>query len=250
MITPFDPSASGRQLSRVHRRPTIHVAGLLVLAIASVGVAQEESSQGEVVTIAEATELERQGMLEIDGPLAVRVAMGSAPPEAWIRAIPGEAASDLRWPVEGGRLWRGFGMHARLARTKRGTLRRLRRRHRHEGVDIGAAPGTPILAANDGLVIYSDHGMRGYGNVVVLVHRDASITLYAHCSETYVAAGDLVTRAQRIAAVGATGLAHGPHLHFEWRVGGRTRDPLPHFAERPARAAREPSIERGVAADP
>ncbi|MDQ3037049.1 MAG: M23 family metallopeptidase, partial [Myxococcota bacterium] len=130
-------------------------------------------------------------------------------------------------------LWRGFGRHRRLARTKSGRLRRLRRSHVHEGVDIGADPGTPILAANDGLVAYSDNGMRGYGNAVVLVHRDGSVTLYAHCSATFVAAGETVRRGQIIAAVGATGLAHGPHLHFEWRAGGRARDPLPHFAERP-----------------
>ncbi len=210
----------------MHLHRALYLAALLTLTIASVGVAQEPAPEGRPV-------------LEIDAPRAIRVAMGGTPPEAWTAAIPGEAASDLRWPVQGGRLWRGYGTHARLARTKRGTLRRLRRRHRHEGVDIGAAPGTPILAANDGLVIYSDNGMRGYGNVVVLVHRDASITLYAHCSAIYVAAGALVTRGQVIAAVGATGLAHGPHLHFEWRVGGLTRDPLRHFVERPSPARTE-----------
>jgi murein DD-endopeptidase MepM/ murein hydrolase activator NlpD len=195
------------------------------------------------VPMPSAQALERQQSLEIDAPRAIRAAMGSALPEAWVAAIPGETATDLRWPVHGGRLWRGYGMHSRLARTRSGTLRRLRRRHRHEGVDIGADPGTPILAANDGLVIYSDNGMRGYGNVVVLAHRDASITLYAHCSATYVAAGDLVGRGQVIAAVGATGLAHGPHLHFEWRVNGHTRDPLRHFVNRPsADRTEEPSI--------
>ena len=94
-------------------------------------------------------------------------------------------------------------------------------------------------AANDGLVVYSDNGMRGYGNVVVLIHRDASTTLYAHCRATYVAAGELVRRGQIIAAVGATGLAHGPHLHFEWRVAGQTRDPLRRFVGRPGASAPE-----------
>lgn len=178
--------------------------------------------------------LERQRALGLDQPRAARAATASAPPEAWVLAAPGsETTSDLLWPVAGGRLWRGFGRHRRLAPTKGGRLRQLRGSRVHEGVDIGADRGTPILAANDGLVVYSDNGMSGYGNVVVLVHRDGSATLYAHCSATYVAAGELARRGQIIAAVGATGLAHGAHLHFEWRIGGRARDPLPRFTGRP-----------------
>jgi hypothetical protein len=198
------------------------------------------------VPLASLEALDRQRALGLDQPRVAHVATGTAAPQAWIDAIPGASAlpagssvggpseTSLLWPVPSGRLWRGFGIHHRLARTKGGPLRQLRAVRRHEGVDIGAHEGSPIVAAADGLVVYSDNGMHGYGNSVILVHRDGSITQYSHCSATYVAAGDLVTRGQVIAAVGDTGLAHGAHLHFEWRLAGRSRDPLRHFEGRPA----------------
>ncbi|UJR78845.1 M23 family metallopeptidase [Sandaracinus amylolyticus] len=180
--------------------------------------------------------LARQQALGLDQPRVAHHAVAGAPLPEWIAAVPsGEAHDDLLWPVQGGRLWRGFGIHQRLRRGRDGRMRRARGRRRHEGVDIGADPGTPIVAVNDALVVYSDNRMSGYGNVVVLVHRDGSVSLYAHCSATYVAAGELVRRGQIIAAVGATGLAHGSHLHFEWHVEGRPRDPLRRFVGRPAR---------------
>jgi murein DD-endopeptidase MepM/ murein hydrolase activator NlpD len=195
--------------------------------------------------------LERQRALGLDQPRAAHVAIDSAPPDAWVGAVPGdEAREDLLWPVDGGRMWRGFGRHRRLAPTKGGRLRRLRGTRVHEGVDIGADSGTSILAADDGLVVYSDNGMRGYGNVVVLVHRNGSSTLYAPCSATYVASGELVRRGQIIAAVGATGLAHGAHLHFEWHVGGRARDPLRRFVGRPDQPGDEDAAVAEDAAPP
>jgi murein DD-endopeptidase MepM/ murein hydrolase activator NlpD len=155
------------------------------------------------------------------------------PPEAWVAAVGSAPASDLLWPVQGGRVWRGFGTVRGIARGPHGRLRRTRRTHAHEGVDIGAAAGTPIVAANDGLVIYSDNGMTGYGNAVLIVHADASVTLYGHCSATFVVPGQHVARGEIIAAVGDTGLAHGAHLHFELHVGGSAVDPLPRIVGRP-----------------
>jgi murein DD-endopeptidase MepM/ murein hydrolase activator NlpD len=75
--------------------------------------------------------------------------------------------------------------------------------------------------------------MSGYGNAVLIVHADASVTLYAHCLETYVTAGQMVRRGQVIAAVGQTGIAHGAHLHFEYRTHGRTTDPFRLFTAVP-----------------
>jgi hypothetical protein len=187
---------------------------------------------------------ERVRTLRLDERRCGHRAIAGEPPAEWVAAAPGPMGDDLLWPVVGGRLWRGFGIHHRLARTKQGTLRRLRSTRRHEGVDIGAHEGTPMRATNPGLVVYSDNGMRGYGNAIVIVHADASVTMYAHCRATFVAAGDLVARGQTIAEVGDTGLAHGAHLHFEWRIGGRVRDPLQHFAERPERGA-SPDHEAG-----
>jgi murein DD-endopeptidase MepM/ murein hydrolase activator NlpD len=167
-----------------------------------------------------------------------RVAITRRPDDTWIAAA-GAAppAGELLWPVAGGRIWRHHGRVPDIIRSKRGGIRRSRRTHRHEGVDIGAPAGTPILAANAGIVVYSDNGMAGYGNVVVIVHGDGSLTLYAHCTATFVVAGQVVARGQVIAIVGDTGLAHGAHLHFEYRIDGTSEDPEPLFVGRPAPAA-------------
>ncbi len=98
----------------------------------------------------------------------------------------------------------------------------------HTGVDIGAGRGSPIHAAADGVVIYSGwYG--GYGQAVVIDHGNGLSTLYAHCSALYVHQGQSVQRGETIAAVGSTGNANGPHLHFEVRENGTAVDPMGKF---------------------
>ena len=104
--------------------------------------------------------------------------------------------------------------------------------HRHhDGVDLAAAQGTPIRAADEGVVSFA--GVQsGYGNVVIIDHPGLGggiQTVYAHQSRIGVAQGDHVGRGQVIGAVGSTGVATGPHLHFEVREGGRAVDPLPYL---------------------
>ncbi len=89
-------------------------------------------------------------------------------------------------------------------------------RHFHKGIDIGAEIGTPILAARDGLVIFSGR-MEGFGNCIFIRHQEGYITVYGHNKINYVKVGDIVRQGQVIGEVGRTGFATGPHLHFEVR---------------------------------
>ncbi len=95
----------------------------------------------------------------------------------------------------------------------------------HEGVDITAPRGTPIMAAAKGRVTFS--GRRsGYGLVVEIDHGYGYSTLYGHASELLVRDGQHVERGEVIAQVGRTGIATSPHLHYEVRIGGRPVNPM------------------------
>ena len=98
-------------------------------------------------------------------------------------------------------------------------------RRLHAGIDLRAATGTPVLAADSGVVV-SSGWKSGYGNTVVIDHGGSLATLYAHNSSLVVSAGETVTRGQRIAAAGSTGNSTGPHVHFEVRVSGTPVDPM------------------------
>lgn len=101
----------------------------------------------------------------------------------------------------------------------------LKRRRMHNGIDFGASHGSPIHAAADGVVIAATYSS-GYGNMVILDHGGGISTLYGHCSRLAVSNGQRVTRGQVIAAVGSTGLATGPHLHWEVRVNSKPVNPM------------------------
>lgn len=96
----------------------------------------------------------------------------------------------------------------------------------HEGIDLPAPVGTPVFAAADGRVVYAGHGVRGYGNMIVVKHAGDLLTVYAHNSALLVAQGQPVRAGDRIALVGQSGHATGPHLHFEVRSGQIPRDPM------------------------
>ncbi len=146
----------------------------------------------------------------------------SKPPEPrWARvaAQRGKAPKRLLWPVRGATLGRGFGYTRENLPEKE-----------HKGVDINGKRGEVVRAAADGLVAYSDNGLCGYGNVVIIVHPNGWVTLYAHLQRATVQAGYFVARGERIGLVGDTGKARGAHLHFELYENGDAADPMPHFA--------------------
>lgn len=95
----------------------------------------------------------------------------------------------------------------------------------HEGIDFNAPPGTPIVAAGSGMVVFAGWHP-GYGNQVDVDHGKGLVTRYAHASRLLVREGDIVRQGQRIAEVGSTGRSTGPHLHFEVRINDEPQDPL------------------------
>ncbi|MDW8245999.1 MAG: M23 family metallopeptidase [Sandaracinaceae bacterium] len=183
--------------------------------------------------------LARAQALGIAHPSSAQRLLYLPPPEHWITAArinapDADTSLELLWPVPTGRFGRGFGRR----RSFRHPLHsHSKRAHLHQGIDILAPQGTPVLAAADGVVVYSHNRIRGYGTTVILVHPDGSVTLYAHCRESHVVPGQNVRKGEIIATVGQTGLAQGPHLHFEYRVGGRPVDPIPYLKRESSRIA-------------
>jgi hypothetical protein len=146
------------------------------------------------------------------------------PLPAWVQAAGGPVPlHELAWPVQQGKLGRGFG-YVRKAELKDRI---------HAGIDIVAPRGSLIRASSPGIVAYSDNRVRGYGNLLAIVHDSGAVTLHAHCQRVFVFAGQRVQRGQVVGEVGMTGLAMGPHLHFEYHVAGAPMDPEPKFVGRP-----------------
>ncbi|MEG0789474.1 MAG: M23 family metallopeptidase [Alistipes sp.] len=101
----------------------------------------------------------------------------------------------------------------------------------HTGIDLGGKTGDPIFATGDAVVEQIDQGVahRGYGRQILLNHAFGYKTRYAHMSRIHVKAGDHVVRGQLIGEVGQTGVATGPHLHYEVIYRGKTVDPINYF---------------------
>jgi murein DD-endopeptidase MepM/ murein hydrolase activator NlpD len=122
----------------------------------------------------------------------------------------------LASPMEFSRMTSGFAMRFHPI---------LQSWRRHLGVDYAAPTGTPVRSVGDGTVDFAGW-QNGYGNVVQIRHAGDRTTVYAHLSRIDVKKGQRVEQGQRVGAVGATGWATGPHLHFEFRVNGQHQDPL------------------------
>ena len=99
----------------------------------------------------------------------------------------------------------------------------------HGGLDIGAGQGATIVAAGSGTVILASYN-GGYGNCVMINHGNGIVTLYGHMESISVSNGQQVSKGQTIGKVGSTGVATGPHCHFEIRVNGAQVDPAPYFS--------------------
>ncbi|MFT4992555.1 MAG: murein DD-endopeptidase MepM/ murein hydrolase activator NlpD [Polaromonas sp.] len=95
----------------------------------------------------------------------------------------------------------------------------------HLGVDYASPTGTPVRSIGDGMVDFAGV-QNGFGNVIYINHKTGHTTVYAHLSRINVKRGDRISQGENIGAVGSTGWATGPHLHFEFRVNGKQQDPI------------------------
>jgi murein DD-endopeptidase MepM/ murein hydrolase activator NlpD len=96
----------------------------------------------------------------------------------------------------------------------------------NDGINLAVPEGTPVKAAEDGVVAYSGNELKGYGNLVLIRHSNGYVTAYAHASELMVKRGDTIRRGQVIAKSGQSGEVASPQLHFEIRKGSTPVDPL------------------------
>jgi murein DD-endopeptidase MepM/ murein hydrolase activator NlpD len=134
------------------------------------------------------------------------------------------APARLRWPVEQAGLSSPFGMRLHPVEG---------RRRMHLGIDLAASPGRVVSAAAEGWVVRAGW-MGGYGLMVEVRHAGDLTTRYSHLSAILCAPGDEVEAGRPLGLVGKTGLATGPHLHFEVWSGGEPKDPLPWLGLAPA----------------
>jgi murein DD-endopeptidase MepM/ murein hydrolase activator NlpD len=179
-----------------------------LLAQQSALAAARDSKQGLLADVRQqrhANEEDLEAMQAASAAIAAKLA-GSGGGSGGGGGAP--SSSGFIWPVSGP-VTSGFGW--RWGRM-------------HEGIDIGAACGTPIRAAASGTIVYAGW-MDGYGNIVIIDHGGGMGTAYAHQSAIYVGGGS-VSQGQTIGAVGSTGHSTGCHLHFEVRVNGIPVDPL------------------------
>ena len=121
----------------------------------------------------------------------------------------------FRWPVKG-RIIAGFGPRPNGAQ--------------NDGINLAVPEGTPVKAADDGVVAYAGNELKGYGNLVLIRHANGFVSAYANASELMVKRGDTIKRGQVIAHAGQTGNVTSPQLHFEIRKGSTPVDPTKYLS--------------------
>ena len=191
--------ADTRSALQSHRQSLLGARADRVAALAQIGE-QEEELDGSVAAI--------------QGKIAAQLAATGATP---LPAGPiQEGSGGLIWPVSGP-IASGFG-----SRTINGSY------EYHPGIDIAVPEGTPIRAAADGTVIFTEPeaSSGGYGNYTCIDHGGGLSTCYAHQSSFAVSAGESVDQGEVIGYTGCTGYCLGPHLHFEVRIYGEVTDPM------------------------
>ncbi|WP_262049184.1 LysM peptidoglycan-binding domain-containing M23 family metallopeptidase [Bradyrhizobium sp. Bra78] len=193
--------------------PGAKTAALTAPVVASPVMAAPVAGTLQPVAAAPATK-----MAAAAAPLqSARLAQATANVEEKTAEAPAKAAETtsalptFRWPVRG-KVVTSYG-----AKTNGKS---------NDGINLAVPEGTPIKAAEDGVVAYSGNELKGYGNLVLVRHSNGYVTAYAHASELLVKRGDTIKRGQVIAKSGQSGEVASPQLHFEIRKGSSPVDPL------------------------
>jgi murein DD-endopeptidase MepM/ murein hydrolase activator NlpD len=209
-----DSSPSSTYIPTASQRPVTHVvvAGETVYHIATeyhVSVGRLMAANG----LGDPRDLRVGQVLTIPG--AYRAAsIGTA--SSGVQPYTGERASrQFQWPVAQGVVSSGFGI-------RNGAM--------HDGVDIAAPAGTPVYAADGGVVIFSGT-LHGYGNTVIIRHDDGYATVYGHNERNLVSEGVRVGPGQQIGAIGRSGRTTGANLHFEVRRDNVAQNPLAYLPQ-------------------
>jgi len=201
---------------------TVPAARAAAVAAAPVATASAPAPLGSPSTIAAApvapvATVPAARVAAAEPPQKARLASATATPADVAPETPVKAAEatgalpTFRWPVRG-RVAAGYG-----AKTNGKS---------NDGINIAVPEGTPVKAAEDGVVAYAGNELKGYGNLVLVRHSNGYVTAYAHASELMVKRGETIKRGQVIMKSGQSGEVSSPQLHFEIRKGSSPVDPL------------------------
>jgi murein DD-endopeptidase MepM/ murein hydrolase activator NlpD len=189
------------------------VPGVKTAAVAPAAIAPVAVVQPLAVTTAPATKMATATV----PAQSARLAQATPTPEEPAAEAPVKASEatgalpTFRWPVRG-KVITTYG-----AKTNGKS---------NDGINLAVPEGTPVKAAEDGVVAYSGNELKGYGNLILVRHANGYVTAYAHASELLVKRGDTIKRGQVIAKSGQSGEVGSPQLHFEIRKGSTPVDPL------------------------
>jgi murein DD-endopeptidase MepM/ murein hydrolase activator NlpD len=188
--------------------PGPKTAAAVTPAAAPVAVAAAQpAAAAPPVTKLAAADTQQKARLALAAPNAEEPAVESPVKAAEITG----ALPTFRWPVRG-KVITAYGAKANGKA--------------NDGINLAVPEGTPVKAADDGVVAYSGNELKGYGNLVLIRHSNGYVTAYAHASELLVKRGDTIKRGQVIAKSGQSGEVQSPQLHFEIRKGSSPVDPL------------------------
>ena len=209
-----------KSIARSYRKPVAVIARANDLAV------NAKVKPGEGITIPDMKEASQAtpGPAEVSVPQPTKLAMADSSQTARVveptpamssqdavkNAEPAGSLAGFRWPVRG-RVIVAFGPKPNGVQ--------------NDGINLAVPEGTPIKAAEDGVVAYAGSELKGYGNLVLVRHSNGFVTAYAHASDILVKRGETVKRGQVIAHAGQTGNVTSPQLHFEIRKGATPVDP-------------------------